>query len=136
MGFEHIIVIFLLLISKVSAWDMDTSATRLSGKALRGPPICHLFDAKDKIVGRLASRIAKLMIMQHAPFSSLEPVNGEYVVIVNNAALVHFSGNKWKEKLYIWNKTQRVGGTKRRTAEQQLAVEPTQVSLCSFVKLS
>ena len=121
-----LLTVFMSLVWINSAFHEDRDF-RMSGKPLRGPPIVHLFNAKDQIVGRLASRVAKLMREQHAPFYGLEPRLGEYVVVINNAALVHFSGNKWKEKLYICNKTQRVGGTKKRTAEQQLAVEPTQV---------
>jgi len=50
---------------------------------------------------------------------------GDNVVIIN-AEKVKFTGNKLKDKPYRWH-TGFPGGLKERTAEEQLAKQPTKV---------
>jgi large subunit ribosomal protein L13 len=60
-----------------------------------------LVDATDKIVGRLASEIAVLLMGKHRPTYTPHVDTGDFVVVVN-AEKVKFTGNKWDNKKYTW----------------------------------
>src|SRR5262245_25099788 len=64
-------------------------------------PKWHLVDASDQIVGRLASRIAVLLMGKHRPTYTPHVDTGDYVVVVNADKLM-FSGKKWEQKEYRW----------------------------------
>jgi len=59
----------------------------------------HLIDAKDKILGRVSTKIAKLLIgkdkVEYVPYLDV----GDHVV-VTNAAEVGVTGKKEKQKIY------------------------------------
>jgi len=59
----------------------------------------HLIDAKNQIVGRLASKISGLLMGKHKPNFSKHMDMGDYVVLLN-AEKVEFSGRKEDKKLY------------------------------------
>jgi large subunit ribosomal protein L13 len=61
----------------------------------------HIVDATDQIVGRLASRIAVLLMGKHRPTYTPHVDTGDFVVVVN-AEKVKFTGNKWEQKEYRW----------------------------------
>ena len=60
----------------------------------------HFFDAKDKILGRLASQISQLLIGKHrsnfVPYLDM----GDYAVVIN-AEKIKVSGKKEREKKYF-----------------------------------
>jgi large subunit ribosomal protein L13 len=58
-------------------------------------------DATDKVVGRLASDIAMVLMGKHRPTYTPHVDTGEYVIVVN-AEKVAFTGNKWEKKEYNW----------------------------------
>ena len=60
-----------------------------------------LVDATDKIVGRLASEIATILMGKHRPEYTPHVDTGDYVVVVN-AEKVRFTGKKWEQKKYAW----------------------------------
>ena len=60
-----------------------------------------LVDATDKVVGRLASDIAVLLIGKHRPDYTPHVAMGDFVVVVN-AERVVFTGTKWDKKRYTW----------------------------------
>ncbi len=60
-----------------------------------------LVDASDKIVGRLASEIAVILMGKHRPTYTPHVDTGDYVVVVN-AEKIQFTGNKWEQKKYAW----------------------------------
>ena len=60
-----------------------------------------LVDASDKVVGRLASDIAMVLMGKNRPTYTPHVDNGDYVVVIN-AAKVVFTGNKWQQKKYAW----------------------------------
>jgi large subunit ribosomal protein L13 len=61
----------------------------------------HVVDATDQIVGRLASRIAVILMGKHRPTYTPHVDTGDFVVVVN-AEKVKFTGNKWARKEYRW----------------------------------
>src|SRR5690606_20089907 len=58
-------------------------------------------DAEGRIVGRLASDIAMILMGKHRPTYTPHVDTGEFVV-VTNAEKVVFSGKKWDQKTYNW----------------------------------
>ncbi len=61
----------------------------------------HTIDATDQVVGRLASRIAVLLMGKHRPTYTPHVDTGDFVVVIN-AEKVKFSGKKWEQKEYRW----------------------------------
>ncbi|MDA9231131.1 50S ribosomal protein L13 [Rickettsiales bacterium] len=76
----------------------------------------HLIDAKDLVLGRLASIVAKLLRGKHKPIFTKHIDCGDNVVIIN-ADKIHLTGKKISEKNYYWH-TGYPGGIKNRTAKQ------------------
>ncbi|MFZ1932914.1 MAG: 50S ribosomal protein L13 [Thermoguttaceae bacterium] len=64
-------------------------------------PKWWLVDASDKVVGRLASQLAMILMGKNRPTYTPHVDNGDYVVVIN-AEKVVFSGKKWEEKKYAW----------------------------------
>ncbi|MBU4270707.1 MAG: 50S ribosomal protein L13 [Planctomycetes bacterium] len=64
-------------------------------------PKWWLVDAGDKVVGRLASDLAMVLMGKHRPTYTPHIDNGDYVVVIN-ADKVVFTGNKWQKKKYAW----------------------------------
>ncbi|HYW81551.1 MAG TPA: 50S ribosomal protein L13 [Thermoguttaceae bacterium] len=58
-------------------------------------------DATDKVVGRLASDIAVLLMGKHKPIYTPHVDTGDFVIVTNVEKIV-FSGNKWETKQYTW----------------------------------
>jgi large subunit ribosomal protein L13 len=61
----------------------------------------HIVDATDQVVGRLASRIAVMLMGKHRPTYTPHVDTGDFVVVVN-AEKVKLSGKKWEQKEYRW----------------------------------
>lgn len=64
-------------------------------------PKWWLVDAGDKVVGRLASDLAMVLMGKNRPTYTPHIDNGDYVVVIN-ADKVVFTGNKWQNKKYTW----------------------------------
>ena len=60
-----------------------------------------LVDADGKMVGRLATEIAMMLMGKHRPTYTPHVDTGDYVVVIN-AEKVEFSGKKLQQKLYRW----------------------------------
>ena len=60
-----------------------------------------LVDATDKIVGRLASDIAVMLMGKHRPTYTPHVDTGDFVVVTNVEKIV-FTGKKWDQKQYTW----------------------------------
>ncbi len=82
----------------------------------------HLVDAKDQVVGRLATQIADVLRGKNKPTFTPNTDSGDFVVVIN-ADKVRFTGKKWTDKEYHWH-TNHIGGIKTRTAREQLEKHP------------
>jgi len=71
-------------------------------------------DGKDAIVGRLASKIAVILMGKHKPTYTAHVDTGDFV-IVTNVEHIEFTGNKWKDKTYA--RYSGYPGLKTETAE-------------------
>lgn len=58
-------------------------------------------DATDKVLGRLASDIAVILMGKHRPTYTPHVDTGDFVVVIN-ADKVALSGQKWDQKRYTW----------------------------------
>lgn len=79
-------------------------------KASTFKPNWWLVDASDKIVGRLASEIAVILMGKHRPTYTPHVDTGDFVIVVN-ADKVKLTGKKWEQKEYAWF----TGYTRQRT---------------------
>lgn len=81
-------------------------------------------DATDQIVGRLASKIAVVLMGKHRPGYTPHVDTGEFVVVTNAEKIV-FTGNKMENKRYTWY----TGYTRLRshTAAERLQRHPEQI---------
>ncbi len=61
----------------------------------------YVVDATDQVVGRLASKIATVLMGKHRPGYTPHVDTGEFVIVMN-AEKVVFSGNKLENKRYTW----------------------------------
>jgi large subunit ribosomal protein L13 len=83
----------------------------------------HLIDASDKVLGRLATRIAGLLMGKHKPLFSRHLDVGDYVVVIN-AEQVRVTGNKSKQKVY-YRHSGYPGGLKSINLERLMQTHPT-----------
>lgn len=83
----------------------------------------HLIDAKDKVLGRLASEIAVLLRGKNKPIFTPHMDAGDYVVVVN-ADKVALTGDKLEKKIY-YHHSGYVGGLKKTPAKEMLLKRPT-----------
>jgi large subunit ribosomal protein L13 len=81
-----------------------------------------LVDAENETLGRLASKVAKLVRGKHKTNYTPHVDCGDNVVVIN-AEKIQFSGNKWKDKVYVRH-TGYPGGQRFTTAEEMLNKKP------------
>ena len=81
-------------------------------------------DATDKVVGRLASEIAMILMGKHRPTYTPHVLCGDSVVVVN-AEKVHFTGKKWQKKEYTW--FTGYTGLRAETAERRMSRQPERI---------
>ena len=80
-----------------------------------------IVDGTDKIVGRLASDIAVILMGKNRPTYTPHVDTGDFVV-VTNAEKVAFTGKKWENKEYTWYTGYT--GLRTITAEKRLEKSP------------
>ncbi len=91
----------------------------------------YLIDAEDKIVGKLAVRIADTLRGKNKPQFTPHVDTGDFVVVVN-AEKIKFTGNKWQDK-YYYRHSGYLGGLKSTNAKEVLEKHPERI-LMSAVK--
>ncbi|MCX5715141.1 MAG: 50S ribosomal protein L13 [Candidatus Omnitrophica bacterium] len=85
----------------------------------------YLIDAKDKILGRLATKAATILRGKHKVIFTPHMDTGDGVIIIN-AAKVRFTGRKLKQKVYR-RYSGYPGGLREVTLEDMLRRKPTTV---------
>lgn len=85
----------------------------------------YLVDAKDKILGRLAARIAVILRGKHKTIFTPHIDTGDGVIVIN-AAKVNVTGKKLKQKLYR-RYSGYPGGLKEVPLETMLKKKPATV---------
>ena len=75
-----------------------------------------VIDATDQVLGRLCSKVAKLLRGKYKPSYSPNVECGDYVIIIN-ADKVQLTGKKWTDRIYL-NFTGYPGGQRELTPER------------------
>ena len=84
-----------------------------------------VIDAKDQVLGKLATRAATLLTGKHKPTYTPFLDTGDHVIVIN-AAKVHLSGRKETDKLYRHH-TLYLGGLKSTAAGDVRKKHPTRI---------
>ncbi len=85
----------------------------------------YVIDAEGKVVGRLASEVAKLLRGKHKPTYTPNTDTGDFVVVVNTDKMI-FTGNKLEGKIYRRH-TGYIGNMKETQAKDMMAKDSTKV---------
>ena len=83
----------------------------------------QVVDARGQIVGRLATRIARILMGKNDPQYTAHVDTGDGVIVIN-ASEVRLTGNKPKDKLYK-NYSGFPSGLKERSFERVMKEDPT-----------
>ena len=98
---------------------MDTlSYKTISGNTATADKKWFIVDAENQTVGRLASKVAKIIRGKYKTCYTPHADCGDNVIIIN-ADKVRLTGNKLDDKTYYWH-TGYPGGIKSRTAKKIL----------------
>lgn len=81
----------------------------------------RLVDANGKVIGRLATDIARILMGKHRPTYTPHVDTGDYVVVIN-AEKAEFTGKKWEQKVYRWYTG--YNGLRSETAEHRRERRP------------
>jgi large subunit ribosomal protein L13 len=82
----------------------------------------YVVDASDKVLGRLAVRVATYLRGKNKPVFTPNVDTGDFVVVVN-ADKVKLTGNKLDDKVY-YRHSNYPGGIKSETAREMLRRRP------------
>ncbi|MBC35921.1 MAG: 50S ribosomal protein L13 [Bacteroidetes bacterium] len=81
-----------------------------------------LIDAENEVLGRLASKAAKLLRGKYKPNFTPHVDCGDNVIIIN-ADKIQLKGAKWTDKTYVRH-SGYPGGQRMTTAEEMMAKKP------------
>ena len=82
----------------------------------------YVVDATDKVLGRLATEVARRLRGKHKPEYTPHVDTGDFVIVVN-ADKVRLTGRKWAQKTY-YRYSGYPGGLKRITAGKLRETHP------------
>jgi len=85
----------------------------------------YIVDAKDKVLGRLASKLAYMLQGKHRPDYTPHVDQADFIVVVN-AEKIKLTGKKLDQKIY-WRHSGYIGGLKLETARKLLERKPEQL---------
>lgn len=85
----------------------------------------HVIDASGKVLGRLATEAASLLMGKHKPIFTPHLDTGDFVIVIN-ADKVRITGDKAKQKLY-YRHSGYPGGLKSISLEKTMQTKPTRV---------
>jgi large subunit ribosomal protein L13 len=84
----------------------------------------RVIDATDQVVGRLASKIAMMLMGKHRPTYTPHVLCGDAVIVIN-AEKVRFTGKKWTNKEYAW--FTGYTGLRKESAQRRLERHPDRI---------
>ena len=85
----------------------------------------YVIDARGKILGRMATEIAKVLRGKHKPCYTPNQDAGDFVIVVN-AREIKLTGAKLDQKIY-YRHSEYPGGIRERTAAQMLEEKPEEL---------
>lgn len=99
--------------------------TTYSAKASELEKKWYVIDAEGKVVGRLASEVAKILRGKHKPTFTPNVDTGDFVIVINTDKMV-FTGNKLEDKIYRRH-TGYIGNMKETQAKDMMSKDSTKV---------
>ncbi|MBI2956892.1 MAG: 50S ribosomal protein L13 [Acidobacteria bacterium] len=85
----------------------------------------HLVDAREQVLGRLATRVARLLMGKHKVRFTPGVEVGDHVVVIN-ARRVRLTGKKLEQKVYRWH-SGYPGGLKEVKARHRFSSKPEEM---------
>lgn len=85
----------------------------------------HVYDAKGKVLGRLAAEVATRLMGKHKRTYSTHMDSGDYVVVIN-ASKVEVTGKKEQDKVY-YSHSGYPGGLKARKYSEIKEKNPAKI---------
>ncbi len=127
MGWDIIKKILALQVRKTgkikNTKDVDTLSYKTqSAKKEEVQRQWYVIDATDQVLGRLASKVAKILRGKHKPSYTPHVDTGDHVIIIN-AEKVRLTGKKWTDKVYV-RYSGYPGGQRTQTAKEILNKHP------------
>lgn len=83
-------------------------------------------DADNKILGRLATEVATILMGKHKPTYTPSIDTGDFIVVVNAEKFAVTGKKKMDDKMY-YRHSGYLGGLKDRTLKEQLEKKPEEV---------
>jgi len=83
-------------------------------------------DASDQVIGRLSTRLARILQGKHKPSYTAHVDTGDYVV-VTNVEKIRWTGARKGEQRQFWRQSTRPGHTRSESLEHLFARKPDQV---------
>jgi large subunit ribosomal protein L13 len=84
-----------------------------------------ILDAKDKILGRFASRVARILTGKNKPTYTPHVDQGDFVIVIN-ADKIKVTGKKLENKIY-YRHSFYPGGLKQKQLKDMLSEKPERV---------
>ncbi|MFA4915445.1 MAG: 50S ribosomal protein L13 [Syntrophales bacterium] len=85
----------------------------------------YLIDAEGKVLGRLATEIARRLRGKHKPIYTPHMDTGDFIIVVNAGKLI-LTGKKLTDKFY-YHHSGYPGGLKETSAEKMRQTKPTNI---------
>ena len=99
--------------------------TTYSAKASELERKWYVIDAEGKVVGRLASEVAKILRGKNKPTFTPNVDTGDFVIVINTDKMV-FTGNKLEDKIYRRH-TGYIGNMKETQDKDMMSKDSTKV---------
>jgi large subunit ribosomal protein L13 len=85
----------------------------------------YVVDARDAVLGRLATKIAVQLRGKNKPIFTPNVDTGDFIIVIN-AEKVRLTGNKMTDKVY-YHHTGYIGGIKAETAKEMFEKHPERI---------
>ena len=85
----------------------------------------YVIDAQGKVLGRMATEIAKVLRGKHKPVFTPNQDAGDFVIVINARGL-KLTGAKLDQKIY-YRHSEYPGGIRQRTAAEMLDEKPEEL---------
>lgn len=85
----------------------------------------YVVDAKDAVLGRLATKIATYLRGKNKPVFTPNVDTGDFIIVIN-ADKIRLTGRKLDDKIY-YHHTGYIGGIKAKTARNMMDKQPEKI---------
>jgi len=85
----------------------------------------YVVDAANKVVGRLASTLAQILVGKNKVAYSPNQDHGDHIIVINSDK-AKFTGSKPENKVYFRH-SMYPGGKRQRPVKEQMTMDSTQV---------